>query len=372
MRIPAADLRAQHAALRSELTAAFERVLDSSAFIRGAEVEAFEREFATFCDVRHAVAVSNGTDALALALRALDIGRGDTVALPAFTFAATAEAVCHVGARPLLVDIDRKTFTLDPEALRVALRCDGVRAVIAVHLYGQPAAMDEIATLAQECGAAVIEDAAQAHGARFAGRRAGGLGRMGCFSFYPSKNLGALGDAGAVTTDDAGLATRVALLHDHGQTGKYVHAVVGFNCRMDGLQAALLRVKLRHVDAWNVRRQALAALYRQALADVPGIVLPEAAAGREHVYHLFVVRCRDRDALYRDLTAAGIAAGVHYATPLHLQRAFAFLQHRAGDFPAAESAAREVLALPLYPELRDEAVTAVCDTVRAWAEGRRA
>jgi len=352
--------------------AAFGRVLDSSAFIQGPEVEAFEREFAAFCGVRHAVAVSNGTDALALALRALDVGAGDVVALPAFTFAATAEAVCHVGARPLLVDIDPKTFTLDPDGLRLALRrqTSPVRTIIAVHLYGQPAAMDEIAKVADEAGAAVIEDAAQAHGACFGGRRTGGLGRMGCFSFYPSKNLGALGDAGAVTTDDAGLAARVALLHDHGQTAKYVHSVVGFNCRMDGVQAALLRVKLRHLESWNARRQILAARYRRALADVPGIALPEAAAGREHVYHLFVVRCRERDALRRCLNEHGIAAGVHYSAPIHLQPAFASLGYRAGDFPAAETAAREVLALPLYPELAEENVATVCEAVRAWAEER--
>jgi dTDP-4-amino-4,6-dideoxygalactose transaminase len=373
MRVPAADLRGQHDPLRAELIAAFSRVLDSSAFIQGPEVEAFEREFAAFCGVRHAVAVSNGTDALALALRGLDIGAGDVIALPAFTFAATAEAVCHIGARPLLVDIDPKTFTLDPEALRCALRQQTVRvrAIIAVHLYGQPATMNEIATVAEETGAAVIEDAAQAHGARFGGRRAGGLGRAGCFSFYPSKNLGALGDAGAVTTDDAGVAARIALLRDHGQTGKYVHSVVGFNCRMDGVQAAMLRVKLSHLESWNARRQALATRYRRALADVPSIALPEVAADREHVYHLFVVRCRERDALQRYLNGCGIAAGVHYPAPIHSQPAFAFLGYRAGDFPAAETAAREVLALPLYPELADETVAAVCEAVRAWAEDLR-
>ena len=369
MRIPAADLGGQHEPLRAELMAAFGRVLDASAFIQGAEVEAFEREFAALCGVQHAIAVSNGTDALALALRALDIGPGDLVALPDFTFAATAEAVCHVGAQPLLVDIDPNTFTLDPECLRAVLQGQKgpVRAIIAVHLYGQPAAMAEITALADEVGAAVIEDAAQAHGARFAGRRTGGLGRAGCFSFYPSKNLGALGDAGAVTTDDAALAARVALLRDHGQAAKYVHSVVGFNCRMDGVQAALLRVKLSHLESWNARRQALAARYRRALADVPGITLPEAAAGREHVYHLFVVRCRERDALHRHLNKQGIAAGVHYPAPIHLQPALAFLGYRAGDFPVAEIAAREVLALPLYPELADEAVAAVCEAVRAWA-----
>lgn len=373
MRVPAADLRGQHDRLGAELLAAFGRVLDSSAFIQGPEVEAFEQEFAAFCGVRHAVAVSNGTDALALALRALGVGPGHAVAVPAFTFAATAEAVCQVGARPLLVDIDPQTFTLDPEALRRAVQGQGdqVRAVIAVHLYGQPAAMGEIGAVAQEHGAVVIEDAAQAHGARYGSRRVGGLGRLACFSFYPSKNLGALGDAGAVTTDDGELAVHISRLRDHGQTGKYVHAELGFNCRMDGLQAALLRVKLPHLERWNARRQALAALYRATLTGVPHVRISEVAAGCEHVYHLFVVRCGARDELAAHLHARGIAAGIHYPAPLHLQPAFAFLHHRRGDFPVAETAAREVLALPIYPELSETAVLAVCDAVRAWSEGRR-
>jgi dTDP-4-amino-4,6-dideoxygalactose transaminase len=368
MRIPAADLRAQHDALRDELRAAFERVLDASSFIHGPEVEAFEREFAALCGVPYAVAVSNGTDALALALRALDVGAGDLVAVPAFTFVATAEAVWHVGARPLVVDIDPATFTVDPEALRRALRQRTVRAVIPVHIYGQPAAMDDIAAIAQECGAAVVEDAAQAHGARYHGRRVGALGRLGCFSFYPSKNLGGLGDGGAVTTHDADLAARLRLLRDHGQTAKYTHGLIGFNARLDGLQAALLRVKLPHLDRWNARRQALAAAYRRGLAGLPGIGLPEAVADREHVYHLFVIRCPRRDALHAYLQAHGIATGVHYPRPLHLQPAFAPLRHQAGDFPVSEAAAQEVLALPLYPELTDDAVARVCDAVRAWTQ----
>jgi dTDP-4-amino-4,6-dideoxygalactose transaminase len=371
MRIPAADLRAQHGALREELRAAFDRVIEASAFIHGPEVEAFEREFAVLCEVPHAVAVSNGTEALAMALRALNIGAGDLVAVPAFTFVATAEAVCHVSARPLLVDIDPATFTMDVDALRRTLRQHTVRAVIPVHLYGQPAAMDDITALAQEHGAAVVEDAAQAHGARYRGRRVGGLGRLAGFSFYPSKNLGALGDAGAVTMHDTGLAARVRLLRDHGQTAKYTHTIVGYNARLDGLQAALLRVKLPHLERWNRRRQALAAAYRRGLTGLPGIMLPQPAADREHVYHLFVVRCRERDALQEHLNACGIASGVHYPAPIHLQPAFAALGCRAGDFPASETAAREVLALPLYPELSDEAVAWVCDTVRAWTQNRR-
>jgi dTDP-4-amino-4,6-dideoxygalactose transaminase len=369
MRIPAADLAAQHRTLRAELLDAFRKVLDSSAFVHGAEVEAFEREFAAFCEVPHAVGVANGTDALALALRALHIGAGDAVAVPAFTFAATVEAVHHVGARPLLVDIEPQTFTLDPGALRHALQHapTPVRAVIAVHLYGQPAAMDEITAVARVAGAAVIEDAAQAHGARYRGRRTGGLGVLGCFSFYPTKNLGALGDAGAVTTADAALAARLTTLRDHGQREKYVHDVVGFNSRLDGIQAAMLRVKLRHLDAWNARRQALAELYRHHLSDVAGLTLPAASPGREHVYHLFVVRCGARDALQAHLRTCGIGASVHYPLPVHLQPAFAELGYRAGDFPVAEAAAHEVLALPLYPELSDEQVARVCDAVRAWA-----
>jgi dTDP-4-amino-4,6-dideoxygalactose transaminase len=370
MRVPAADLRAQHEGLRDELIDAFRRVLDSSGFVNGPEVAAFEHDFAAYCEVAHAIGVANGTDALMLALRALDIGAGDMVAVPAFTFAATAEAVYHVGARPLLVDIDPLTFTLDPEALQRAARAQpNVRAIIPVHLYGQPAAMDDIRAIAGALGAVVIEDAAQAHGARDRGRRTGGLGAAGCFSFYPTKNLGALGDGGAVTTNDPRLAARITQLRDHGQDGKYVHAVVGFNSRLDGIQAAALRIKLRHVDRWNARRQALAAVYRNALRDLPGIALPVVAAGREHVYHLFVVRCRERDRLRAHLDAAGISTGLHYPLPLHLQAAFADLGHRRGDFPVAEAAACEVLALPLYPELSEETVAGVCAVIRTWASG---
>jgi dTDP-4-amino-4,6-dideoxygalactose transaminase len=372
MRIAAADLRAQHDALREELMEVFRRVVDTSAFVNGAEVESFEREFAAYCEVEHAVGVGNGTEALMLALYALGIGKDDVVALPAFTFAATAEAVYHVGARPLLVDINPGTFTLDPGALhRAVRRAPGrVRAIIPVHLYGQVAAMEDICAVAREIGAAVVEDAAQAHGARYHRRRAGGLGTLGGFSFYPTKNLGALGDAGAVTTNDAGLAARIGMLRDHGQQGKYVHGVIGFNSRLDGLQAAVLRLKLQRLEQWNVRRRTLAACYRAGLANLAGITLPVAAPEREHVYHLFVVRCRERDALQAHLAAAGITATVHYPAPLHLQAAYAGLGCRAGDFPAAEAAAREVLALPMYPELSEEAVEGVCVVVRAWAAAR--
>jgi dTDP-4-amino-4,6-dideoxygalactose transaminase len=369
MRIPNADLRAQHDALHDELVEAFQRVLQRSAFVLGPELEAFEQDFAAYCGVARALGVANGTDALAVALRALGVGPGDSVAVPAFTFAGTAEAVCHVGARPLFVDIEPQTCTLDPAALRDALQRHAapVRAVIPVHLYGQAAAMDEIAAVANNAGAAIIEDAAQAHGARYRGRRAGGLAVLGCFSFYPSKNLGALGDGGAVTTSNAELATRVALLRDHGQGRKYVHDIIGFTSRLDGLQAAWLRVKLRHLEQWNTRRRALAALYDGALRAAPGIHLPVTAAEREHVYHQYVIRCPERDALKAHLEASGIAAGLHYPHPLHLQPAFAPFGYRAGDFPNAEAAARDGLSLPLYPEMSDTAVAEVADAVCAWA-----
>jgi dTDP-4-amino-4,6-dideoxygalactose transaminase len=369
MRIPQADLFAQHQALRAEIDSAIDRVLTSSAFVRGPELTAFEKEFAAYCEVPHAVGVGNGTDALALALRALGVGPGDEVATVPFTFAATVEAIYHVGAKPVLVDIEPRTFTMDPEALaRVAAACTRLRAVIPVHLYGQPAAMDEINACAKDVGAAVIEDAAQAHGARYKGRRVGSLGTLGCFSFYPGKNLGALGDAGAVTSGDAQLAERVRLLRDHGQPRKYTHDMPGFNSRLDGLQAAILRVKLPHLERWNARRRALADLYRGALAAVPAIELPQPSAERESVYHLFVIRCRERDSLQAHLQAAEIATAIHYPIPLHLQPAFASLGYRAGDFPCAETCAREVLALPLYPEMSEEAAAYVCTSVRRWAQ----
>lgn len=367
MAVPLIDLSEQHAALRGEFQAAFKRVLATSGFIGGPEVEGFEREFATYCEVEHAIGVANGTDALALALRALGIGAGDAVAVPTFTFAATAEAVCHVGARPCFVDIDPVTFTIDPTALRRVMAASGlpVKAVIPVHLYGQCADMDAIDAVAAENGLAVIEDAAQAHGARHRGRRAGGLGHAACFSFYPTKNLGALGDGGALTCRDAALAARLRELRDHGQREKYLHASVGFNSRLDALQAAALRIKLRHLDDGNQRRRAVARRYGEGLAGVPGITLPVTAAAREHVYHLYVIRSDARDDLRRHLQRQGIGNAIHYPVALHQQEAFRFAAD--GRLPVAEQAAREVLALPMYPEISHSAVDQVCEAVRAWA-----
>jgi len=374
MPIPVIDLRAQHDGMRADLEAAVRRIVDASAFVGGAEVQSFEAEFAAYCETAHAVAVANGTDALALALRALGVGPGAAVAVPAFTFAATAEAVCHVGARPLFVDVDPRTFLVDPDALRRAVRAAPVpvRAIIPVHLYGHPAPMDEIGAVAAEIDAGIVEDAAQAHGARYHGRRVGALGHLAAFSFYPTKNLGALGDAGAVTAADARLAERVRILRDHGQSAKYVHAVVGYNSRLDGVQAAVLRLKLRRLDEWNSRRRALAALYTEALTGVPGVEVPVTMPQSEHVYHLFVLRCRARDALRAHLDAAGIGTSIHYPVPLHEQPAFAATALVPEPCPGAAEAARTVLALPLYPELAPAQAQAVAAAVRDWAGERAA
>lgn len=368
MRIPGADLRAQNLPLRDQLRAAFERLLDSGAFVLGPDVRAFEEAFAHYCDSQHCVGVANGTDALVLALRALEIGPGDAVVVPAFTFAATAEAVCLVGATPIFVDIDPLSFTLDPAALELVLwhQRTRVKAVLPVHLYGQVAAMDEIVLQSSAIGAAVVEDAAQAHGARYRGRRAGSLGTLACFSFYPTKNLGAAGDGGALTTRDSDLAARLHRLRDHGQSAKYEHAVVGYNSRLDSLQAAILLAKLEHLDDWNARRRAIAARYAAGLADLPWLQLPQVAPECEPVHHLYVVRCADRDGLQGHLAAAGIATSIHYPRALHQQPAFAEYAPAPGSLPQAEAAAREVLALPCYPELADASVDAVCDSVRAW------
>ncbi len=363
MPIPLARLQVQHERLRSELEAAFCRVLDSSQFVLGPELEAFESEFAHWCQVRHAVGLGSGTDALVLGLRALGIQPGDAVALPTLTFAATAEAVCLLGAKPVFVDVEPAALTLDAHSLRAALERQPVKAVIPVHLYGQPARMDAIVALAKEFGASVLEDAAQAHGASLQGRPVGRWGAAGIFSFYPTKNLGALGDAGALVTDDPDLAERVRRLRDHGQTRKYEHIEVGYNSRLDALQAAWLRVKLRHLTAWNERRRALAKRYRARLDRVPAIQPLEEFADCVHVYHQFVVRCRNRTRLAAHLRSHGIETAIHYPTPLHLLPAFAPWSRGPGSLPVAERACEEILALPLYPEMTEEEVDEVCATV---------
>jgi dTDP-4-amino-4,6-dideoxygalactose transaminase len=360
MTVPFVDIQAQHASIRAEMMAAIDGVLASGRFIGGPEVKGFEAEFADFCGVEHAIGVGNGTDALQLALQACGVGDGDEVITAAFTFTATAEAIVHVGARPVFVDVD-ETYTLDigQVADRITPR---TKALIPVHLYGQPADMDPLLDLAEARGLYVIEDAAQAQGARYRGRRAGALGHIACFSFYVAKNLGALGDAGAVVTDNEEWAETIRALSDHGRSGHYLHTIVGYNSRLDALQAAVLRVKLRHLDAWNAARRRVAQAYDRQLAS-SGLALPVVASGREHIYHLYVVRSPDREGLRQHLAEDGISTGIHYPIPLHLQPAYHFLGHERGALPNSESWAEQVLSLPIYPEMTEDQVAEVVASV---------
>ncbi|MBE0474963.1 DegT/DnrJ/EryC1/StrS aminotransferase family protein [Rhodoferax sp.] len=371
MKVPFLDLKPTHQALQSELEAAFRRVLASGNYILGTEVQAFEAEFAAYCGTRHCVGVGNGLDALQLILRAWGIGAGDEVIVPSNTYIATWLAVSHAGATPVPVEPLAATCNLDVARLAVAIT-PRTRAIIAVHLYGQPADMDAINAVAREHGLKVIEDAAQAHGARYKGRRAGSLGDAAGFSFYPGKNLGTLGDGGAITTNDAQLAEQLRAWRNYGSRSKYHNEFKGFNSRLDELQAALLRVKLPHLDAWNAARQQLALAYLNGLTDRAqthhgeqygnaqpnsdglagnGLVLPEVPHWASPVWHVFVVRSRQRDALQQQLAQAGIGTLVHYPIPPHLQPAYADAGYRSGDFPIAEQLHREVLSLPMYPQL---------------------
>ncbi len=352
-RVPLLDLRAQYEALHDEIETAMRRVVESQYFILGPEVEALEREIAAYCGSRYALGVSSGTDALLVALMALGVGPGDEVITTPFTFFATAGTVARLGARTVFVDIDPRTFNIDPRGIEAALT-PRTKAIVPVHLFGRLADMDAILPVARAADVPVIEDAAQAIGARDAhGRRAGAIGEIGAFSFFPSKNLGAFGDAGMVTTSDAALDHVLRRLRVHGMEPKYVHEIVGGNFRLDALQAAVLRVKLRHLDAWHEGRRRNAATYRAlfAAAGLPQVVLPEDVPG--HIYNQFVVRVAQRDALRAHLEAAGVGTEIYYPLPLHLQACFAPLGYGTGDFPHAEAAAREVLALPIYPELAE-------------------
>jgi dTDP-4-amino-4,6-dideoxygalactose transaminase len=360
--IPLVDLKAQYRDICAEIDPAIRAVFERGEFILGEEVRAFEGEFARYLGAEQAVGVASGTAALHLALAALGVGPGDEVITTAHTFVATAEAICHTGATPVFADIDPVRYTLDPAAVRSKITAR-TRAVIPVHLYGQPAAMAPLLELARAHGLFVVEDAAQAHGAMCEGRGCGTLGDLACFSFYPGKNLGAYGDAGAVSGRDLAALARVRSLRDHGRSSKYRHETVGFGERLDAVQAAVLRVKLRHLDGWTAARRSHAARYRQLLAGLP-IQLPQEAAGVQHVYHLYVIRTERRDPLLASLKARGIEAGVHYPLPVHLQPAFQYLGGLKGQLPETERAAAEVLSLPLYPELEDAQLRHVTETIR--------
>jgi dTDP-4-amino-4,6-dideoxygalactose transaminase len=363
--IPLLDLELQHRALLPELQAAFDRVLTSNTFILGPEVSAFEQEVARYLGAEHALGVSSGTDALLLALMALGVGPGDEVVVPALSFFATAGCVARLGARPVFADIDPDTFNLDLGGV-VARLTPATKAILAVHLFGQSCDLEALASLAAERGVALVEDAAQAVGARSEQLRAGTVGAFGCFSFFPSKNLGALGDGGLLTTNDASLAKQARLLRAHGAEPKYYHALIGGNFRLDALQAAFLRVKLPHLDAWTAARRGHAAHYDRlfAQADLPRALLcPPLRRQTGHVYNQYVVRSTRRDALMAHLRERGIGCEVYYPLPLHLQACFAYLGHGTGSYPHAECAAREVLALPIYPELTAEQIEQVVSTI---------
>ena len=362
LRVPFLDLKAHHAAFVNEFTSAIREVIDSSEFAGGPFVKRFEQEFAAYCGSKYAIGVGNGTDALWLALLALGIGEGDEVITVPNTFIATVEAITYCKARPVFVDVDQNTFTMNPAELKKSLTAR-TKAIIPVHLFGQPADMDPILEFARAHGLFVIEDAAQAHGAEYKGRKAGTLGDAGCFSFYPGKNLGAFGEAGAVTTNDAQLRERIQILRDHGQTRKYYHTLVGWNCRMDGIQAAILSIKLRRLEEANLLRRQRALQYNQAFEGIEGVATPFEADYARHVYHVYAIRVQERDEVRRFLEEKGIGCGVHYPIPIHLQAACRSLDYAEGAFPVTENLAEEFLSLPMFPELTEQQTDYVASCV---------
>jgi dTDP-4-amino-4,6-dideoxygalactose transaminase len=354
--IPFVDLKAQYRGIQDEVGAAIGRVLESADFVQGAEVEAFEEEFAAYCGSDQTIAVNTGTSALHLALLALGVGPGDEVVTVPFTFVATIAAIGYTGATPVFVDVEPDSLTMDAARLEAAIT-RRTRAIMPVHLYGQVADMEGILDVGRRYGIPVIEDACQAHGAEYRGLRAGSIGDIGCFSFYPAKNLGAYGEGGAITTNDAGLAQQMRILRNWGAEQKYIHTVKGYNYRLPELQAAVLGVKLRRLEEWTEARRSHARLYDDLLDGLA--VTPRELPGRRHAYHVYAVQVQDRAALQRKLDAVGIQTGVHYPVPLHLQPAWSELGHRPGDFPVSEAAADHVISLPIYAELTDEAITEV-------------
>ena len=362
MSIPFLDLKAPHAELREELRKAFERVLDSGWYIQGKELNQFQKEFADYCEVDHCIGVGNGLDALHLILRAFDIGRGDEVIVPSNTYIATWLAVSYAGGTPIPVEPDERTYNLDPTKIEAAIT-PHTKAIIVVHLYGQPADMDTINAIAKKHNLKVIEDAAQAHAARYKGRRVGTLGDAAGFSFYPGKNLGAIGDSGAITTNDSNLAEKVRVLSNYGSHVKYHHEVKGFNSRLDELQAAFLSEKLRKLDEWNARRQAIASKYLVTLSG-SNIVLPHVPEWADPVWHLFVVRSKKRERLQANLLQQGVNTMIHYPIPPHLQGAYADLGFGNDTFPIAERIHQEVLSLPIGPHMTLEQVEHVMVSCR--------
>jgi dTDP-4-amino-4,6-dideoxygalactose transaminase len=363
MRIPFVDLKHQYHEIKTELQEAIEGVLERGIFVGGEEVERFEEEFAQYCGVRFAVGVGSGTEALYLALLACRVGSGHEVITVPNTFIATTEAITLTGAQPVFVDIDPETYTMDAGQIESAIT-ERTKAIIPVHLYGQPADMAPILAVAERHNLLVVEDAAQAHGAVYNGKKVGGFGTAACFSFYPTKNLGAYGEGGAVVTDNEEIAQRVMMLRDHGSKQKYSHETEGINSRLDTLQAAILRIKLRHLDRWNQQRGERAALYDDFLQGSEKVIRPTVREGCTHVYHLYVIRSTERDRLREHLRSKEIITGIHYPVPLHLQPAYSYLGLGEGTYPVTERAARDILSLPMYPKLRGEDVETVAQVIK--------
>lgn len=363
VKVPYLDLKAQYRSIKAEIDAAVGRVLDSCQFVLGPEVASFEQEFAAYCGTSDCIALNSGTSALHLALLAAEIGPGDEVITVPFTFVASVAAILYAGARPLLIDIDPRSFTMNPAAIEAAIT-PRTKAIMPVHLYGQSADMDPILAIAKRHRLVVIEDAAQAHGAKYKGRAVGTLGDMACFSFYPAKNLGAYGEGGAVTTNNSEYAQKIRMLRDWGQDGKYHHVLRGFNYRMEGFQGAILRVKLRHLERWTEARRVNAQKYHELLAD-SGLELPIERPESRHVYHVYTTRTVDREGLRAGLQKHGIQTAIHYAVPAHLQPAYASLGYGRGSLPESELAANQVLSLPMYPELSELSVRTVAEAIKA-------
>ena len=368
VRVPFLDLAAQQAEVADEVLPLWERLFSDAAFVGGEHVDGFERDYAEYIGVDHCIGVGNGTDAIELALRAVEVRPDDEVIMPANTFIATAEAASRIGAVPVFVDVDPDQLLIDPAAVESAITAR-TRAIVPVHLFGQTAPMDAITPIAERHGLVIVEDAAQAQGASSTAGRAGSLGRVAATSFYPGKNLGAAGDAGAVLTDDPAVAEIVRNLGAHGSSVKYVHDRVGVNSRLDAVQAAVLRAKLRRHDGWNAARRAAAARYADLLADVPGVRVPTVRPGNEDVWHLYVVRVDERDRLMAALDAGGIGVGIHYPTPVHLTAAYAHLGYRRGAFPVAEAASEQILSLPMFPHLTEAQQERVVDEISRVADG---
>lgn len=366
MTIPFLDLLAQYQSIKNEVIAAVENIFNSCAFIGGKEVEKFEASFAQYCNASHCVGVGNGTDALWLTLKAMNIGPGDEVIVPANTFIASAEAITAVGAVPVFVDHDINCYTMNTTEIEEKITSK-TKAIIAVHLYGQPADMEPILSIAAKFGLKVIEDAAQAHGAVYKGKRVGSIGDAACFSFYPGKNLGAYGDGGAIVTNDQDLADKVRLLSQHGSKVKYHHEIAGFNSRLDGIQAAVLNVKMKYIEQWTEARRKNASIYSNLLKDT-SIVLPIERENCRHVYHLFVIRVKNRDTVQKKLLERGIQTSIHYPTPLHLTEAYKNLGIPEKAYPITEACANELLSLPMYAELSMDQIQEICDTLKEFID----